>query len=66
MQTDVLVSGASSRGRRRALAVVALLGILLGLLAPTHPATRAGTAIAEGESPTPPICSGNGSGCGAG
>jgi hypothetical protein len=66
MQLHTLVPGLSSRGRRWVLAALALLGILLGLLAPTHQATRTGIAIAEEDAPTPPICSGNGSGCGAG
>jgi hypothetical protein len=65
MQPHIPVSGLPGR-RRRALAILALLGVLLGLLAPSHQATRAGIAIAEDISPTPPICSGNGSGCGAG
>jgi hypothetical protein len=66
MQPHILVPGPSSRKRRFALAVLMTLGILLGLLAPTHPTTHGGIAIADAEIPTPPICSGNGSGCGGG
>lgn len=68
MQSPLFTLTRSNPRRRRVLTALAAMGILLGLLAPTWQAAsgsaHSDTAVAV--RPNPPICSGNGSGCGGG